>query len=120
MSNGGGLCLETKLNSFSPIDMNNSQLPEGARNAPNDLKLSDGGSWRTCCAVGLLGAACVTAVAVRCSAWLGDGSFDLVHCARILQFGICVFGVIVAADALRIVRNCKKDLERRKKEYGGR
>ena len=38
---------------------------------PNDPKLSDGGGWRTCCAVGLLGAACVTAVAVRCSAWLG-------------------------------------------------
>ena len=42
----------------------------GAR-TPNDLKLSDCAGWRTCCAAGLLGAACVTAGAVRCSAWLG-------------------------------------------------
>ena len=35
--------------------------------APDDLKLSDGGG----CAVGLRGAAAVTAGAVRCSAWLG-------------------------------------------------
>jgi len=38
--------------------------------SPNDPKLSDRGGWRECCAVGLLGAALVTAVAVRCSAWL--------------------------------------------------
>ena len=39
--------------------------------SPNDPKLSERGGWRECCAVGLLGAALVTAVAVRCSAWLG-------------------------------------------------
>ncbi len=49
---------------------------------PNDLKLSDRGGWRTCCAVGLLGAACVTAVAVRCSAWLGVAVIGLVLIRR--------------------------------------
>ena len=41
---------------------------------PNDPKLSDGGGWRGGCAVGerrRQEAAAVTAVAVRCSAWLG-------------------------------------------------
>ena len=39
--------------------------------APNDLKLSDSGVRPGSCAVGLRGAGAVTAVAVRCSAWLG-------------------------------------------------
>ena len=42
--------------------------------APNDPKLSDGGGWRGPCMVGGKAAAearAVTAVAVRCSAWLG-------------------------------------------------
>ena len=41
---------------------------------PNDLKLSDGGGWRDACAEGGKAeaeAGGVTAVAVRCSAWLG-------------------------------------------------
>jgi len=41
---------------------------------PNDPKLSDGGGWRGPCMVGGKAAAearAVTAVAVRCSAWLG-------------------------------------------------
>ena len=44
----------------------------------NDLKLSDGGGWRAGCMVGgkaAAEAASVTAVAVRCSAWLGDVRF---------------------------------------------
>ena len=43
---------------------------------PNDPKLSDGGGWRGPCMAGGKAAAearAVTAVAVRCSAWLGDG-----------------------------------------------
>ena len=40
---------------------------------PNDPKLSDGGGWRDGCAGEGGGAASVTAGAVRCSAWLGDG-----------------------------------------------
>ena len=42
---------------------------------PNDPKLSDGGGWRGPCMAGGKAAAearAVTAVAVRCSAWLGD------------------------------------------------
>ena len=41
---------------------------------PNDPKLSDGGGWRGPCMAGGKAAAearAVTAVAVRCSAWLG-------------------------------------------------
>ena len=41
---------------------------------PNDPKLSDGGGWRAGCMVAerrRVEAASVTAVAVRCSAWLG-------------------------------------------------
>ena len=41
---------------------------------PNDPKLSDGGGWRAGCTAGgkaAVEAASVTAVAVRCSAWLG-------------------------------------------------
>ena len=41
---------------------------------PNDPKLSDGGGWRGPCMAGGKVAAearAVTAVAVRCSAWLG-------------------------------------------------
>ena len=47
---------------------------------PNDLKLSDGGGWRGPCMAGGKAAAearAVTAGAVRCSAWLGDGSFGV-------------------------------------------
>ena len=43
---------------------------------PNDPKLSDRGGWRAGCMVGerrRQEAASVTAVAVRCSAWLGVG-----------------------------------------------
>ena len=43
--------------------------------SPNDPKLSDGGGWRGPCMAGGKAAAearAVTAVAVRCSAWLGD------------------------------------------------
>ena len=45
------------------------------RTQPNDPKLSDGGGWRGSCAAGARRrqeAGAVTAVAVRCSAWLGD------------------------------------------------
>ena len=44
--------------------------------SPNDPKLSDGGGWRGPCMAGGKAAAearAVTAVAVRCSAWLGLG-----------------------------------------------
>ena len=43
--------------------------------SPNDPKLSDGGGWRGPCMVGgkaVAEARAVTAVAARCSAWLGD------------------------------------------------
>ena len=53
---------------------------------PNDLKLSDRGGWRECCAVGLLGAALVTAVAVRCSAWLGVAVIGKERAARIMAY----------------------------------
>ena len=50
---------------------------QSALATPNDPKLSDGGGWRAGCMVGgkaAAEAASVTAGAVRCSAWLGDGS----------------------------------------------
>ena len=55
----------------SPDEDGNALALAHACKTPNDPKLSDRGGWRECCAAGLLGAALVTAVAVRCSAWLG-------------------------------------------------
>ena len=49
--------------------------------SPNDPKLSDGGGWRGPCMVGGKAAAearAVTAVAVRCSAWLGAFAWLLI------------------------------------------
>lgn len=71
----------------------------------NDPKLSDRGGWRECCAAGLLGAALVTAVAVRCSAWLGDvgspAAFEYVDLAayNIARVAGCVSNVIAANTA---------------------
>ena len=48
--------------------------------SPNDPKLSDGGGWRGPCMAGGKAAAearAVTAVAVRCSAWLGHSPCDI-------------------------------------------
>ena len=53
-----------------------SNIEDGACKSPNDPKLSDGGGWRGPCMAGGKAAAearAVTAGAVRCSAWLGDG-----------------------------------------------
>ena len=57
---------------------------------PNDPKLSDGGGWRGPCMVGGKAAAearAVTAVAVRCSAWLGVA----VECGKTIN-AVLVFG----------------------------
>ena len=64
----------------------------------------------------LLGAAGVTCVAVRCSAWLGDGSFNFRLTVLLLQEAVCLVGIVVALDALRIVRDSEKYLKRRKEE----
>ena len=67
--------LELLVTLASELVMEGYVLGRGAR-TPNDLKLSDGGGWRGSCAVGerrRQEAGAVTAVAVRCSAWLGDG-----------------------------------------------
>jgi hypothetical protein len=62
---------------------------------PNDPKLSDRGGWRECCAVGLLGAALVTAVAVRCSAWLGVAGSGMRR--AMLDYSQLVFELFVDA-----------------------
>ena len=84
---------------------------------PNDPKLSDRGGWRECCAVGLLGAALVTAVAVRCSAWLGDVGSDIANGAlwfRLLWLGVIQAGLIVVLVLLiRIIA----ELRREQKQY---
>ena len=58
--------------------MKKHPLKEKRAKSPNDPKLSDGGGWRGPCMAGGKAAAearAVTAVAVRCSAWLGDVAF---------------------------------------------
>jgi len=60
---------------------------------PNDPKLSDGGGWRGPCLAGGKAAAearAVTAVAVRCSAWLGVAGVDIGYSeviSRLLECG---------------------------------
>ena len=88
-----------------------------ARKSPNDPKLSDRGGWRECCAVGLLGAALVTAVAVRCSAWLGDvgsvGIWRLVLEIAALLLGCIVFAVWAAGiEMMRAVKRADRDRRR--------
>ncbi len=67
---------------------------------PNDPKLSDGGGWRGPCMAGGKAAAearAVTAVAVRCSAWLGDvGKLDVGD----LGFGICLVPGFGSSDII--------------------
>ena len=55
------------------------RIYEGRSESPNDPKLSDGGGWRDGCAGAGGGAASVTAVAVRCSAWLGHDLPGIQH-----------------------------------------
>lgn len=92
---------------------------------PNDPKLSERGAGRGCCGkvagvAAVVGAAAVTCVAVRCSAWLGDGSFDFVLFCRLIQAALCIFGIVIAVSALRVSRDNQKYLKQREKEYRNR
>ena len=62
----------------------------------------------------LLGAVAVTCVAVRWSAWLGDGSFDLFIFVRLMQI-VCLLVILgILLDMLRINREYYKKAQSRK------
>ena len=64
----------------------NKRIEETGAQSPNDPKLSDGGGWRGPCMVGgkaAVEARAVTAVAVRCSAWLGVFRLSMIKVFRL-------------------------------------
>jgi len=75
MMQGYGLTVEkVRKLQFGGVGAEGESPSDRERKSPNDPKLSDGGGWRGPCMVGgkaAVEARAVTAVAVRCSAWLG-------------------------------------------------
>ena len=72
---------------------------------PNDPKLSDGGGWRGPCMVGGKVAAearAVTAVAVRCSAWLGPWLTVLEYLKAIVS---CELALVVVSHGVSKLKN---------------
>ena len=70
------------------VCLHSASLLDDACKSPNDPKLSDGGGWRGPCMVGGKAAAearAVTAVAVRCSAWLGVAGLEL-SCLNMIEW----------------------------------
>ena len=74
-------------------------------NKPNDPKLSDGGGWRGPCMAGGKAAAearAVTAMPVRCSAWLGvAGLWENASWLSVLFAAVLILSLHSASDSRR-------------------
>ena len=79
---------------------------------PNENKISYSGGWLDSCMVGLLGAAIVTAVAVSCIAWLGDGVDwrDAKEVILVLCFFGCAFVVCEGVRNLRLLKLLEREI----------